>query len=208
MRHRNLVFVPSFLVIVSGCSFMGEAPVRVETGNQQSGYLSRPLQLTFSSDESVQQVAQRICDNVKAGSNAKITFVGKVPGPGPFDIADWGRYRYDCEGDTVAKPPLPAVTANPVTVATPSPRAVTANPETIGTPSPRAVTANPVPVAEASRPGQDTGANEEQGRECQRQQGAYKICLADCVLNSTSPSRVIAGECQQRCTPHIPAGCN
>jgi len=210
MRHRNAVLIPSLLVLVSGCGFMGESTVRVDTGNQQIGYLSRPLQFTFSSDESVQQVAQRICDNVKAGSYAKITFVGKVPGPGPFDLADWGRYRYDCEGPAIATPRVPTVTANPApAIAAPPAPAVTANPvPAIATPAVPVVTANQETPVPASGPSVDPEKDEQHGRDCQRQKGTYQICLGSCVLNSTSPAGVIAGECQQRCAPQMPAGCN
>jgi len=178
MFSRNTVLVLVSVVGLCGCAYMGKAEVRVETGNQPSGYLSRPLGLTASSDESIQDVAQRICDNVKAGSNAKISFVGKIPGPGPFDFSDWGRYRYDCES--------PAVVASPR-------RTVAADPP------------SPSPQAEAK---QNTHVDETRQRECVLQQGKYHICLGDCMLNSTSATQAIPGECQEHCAPKLPVGCN
>lgn len=175
MRYRNAVLIFSCVAAVSGCSFMGQTSVRVETGNQQSGYLSRPLQFTISSDESVEQVAQRICNNVKPNSIAEITFVGKEAGPDPFDIGDWGRYRYDCKSPVKATAAVPAGTANPVT---------------------------------PGAPGLDTEGDEPHRRECQRQQGRYQICLGSCTLSSTNSSAVVAAECQERCAPQMPAGCN
>jgi hypothetical protein len=106
MHYRNAAVIAAMVAMLSACSFMGQSAVRVETGNQPTGYLSRPLLLTASSDESVQQVAQRICDSVRPGTTARTAFVGKVPGPGPLDLASWGRYRYDC--DAISAGTVPA----------------------------------------------------------------------------------------------------
>jgi len=178
MFPRSSVPVVLSAVVVCGCAYMGKAEVRVETGNQQSGYLSRPLGVTASSDESIQDVAQGICDNVKPGSNAKITFVGKTPGPGPFDFADWGRYRYDCESAPVAASTQPAVAADP-----------------------------PAPKPQTDTK-QNANTDETRQRECLLQQGKYHICLGDCMINSTSALQTIASECQQHCAPKLPVGCN
>ncbi len=175
----------SLLVAASGCTTMGKAAVNVETGNQPTGYLTRPMGLTAASDESVGEVAQDICDNVKRGSTAKITFVEKVPGPGPFDLADWGRYRYDCEsGGTVA--PAPAH------------RTVAA-----GAVAPATAVA-PAPAGEPAA----TGSRETpQKRACVLQQGVYHVCLGQCMLDSSSPPETVTAECEQRCTPQNPMNC-
>lgn len=178
MQSRSAALLFFCVATISGCAFVGREQVVVETGNQPSGYLSRPMGLTLSSDESVQEVAQRICDNVKQGSTAQVSFVGKVPGPGPLDISDWGRYRYDCESGVRARPPLPAVVASPV---------------------PPAVASDSSPAMQEDDPHR---------RECQRQQGTYQICLGSCMLSSTSASGAVAAECQQRCESKLPVGCN
>jgi hypothetical protein len=152
----------------------------------------------------VQQVAQRICDNVKPGSSAVIAFVGKVPGPGPINISDWGKYRYDCTSAAPVRAPAPA----PVRVAAPA--AATAAPAAIAPPpavAPAAAPAQavvPSPVAPAMAP---TDAQEQQRRECQRKQGAYQICTGSCLASSSSASGVVEAECAQRCASQLPAGC-
>lgn len=115
---------------------------------------------------------------MKAGSNAKITFVGKIPGPGPFDFADWGRYRYDCERAPVAASTRPTVVADPPP----------ANPQ-----------------ADTK---QNVNLDETRQRECLLQQGKYHMCLGDCMINSTSETQAIASEGQQHCAPKLPVGCN
>jgi len=177
MFPRSSVLVLLSATFLCGCAYMGKAEVRVESGNQPTGYLSRPLGLTASSDESIQDVAQAICDNVKSGSNAKITFVGKTPGPGPFDFADWGRYRYDCESPSVAVSTKPAVVADPP---------------------------SPSPPTDTK---QNINVDETRQRECVLQEGKYHICLGDCMINSMSATQAIAGECQQHCAPKLPVGC-
>ena len=203
MRHGNLVFlsavgVTAVLATAGGCAFMGESAVHVETGNQTSGFLTRPLTLTTSSDESVQQVAQRICDNVKPGSTAAIAFVGKVPGPDPISIADWGKYRYDCMPAAPVRAAAPV--AAPAAVAAPVP----ASPmlPVAAAPAPA------VPPASAPSAGPLTEAQEQHRRECQRKLGTYEICRGSCLASSGSSSSVVEGECAQRCAPQAPVGCN
>jgi len=225
MFSRSTVLVLSFVAVLCGCSFVGRSEVRVETGNQTTGYLSRPMGVTLASDESVEEVAQKICDNVKAGSEAKITFVGKIPGPGPFDFSDWGRYRYECLAPAVAANPSPAVKTSSVV---PSPASepkglATTPPIAKGDPAvptpiaaskgtsseaPPIVRADPVSPIPAGAPKGNSSGDEPHKRECVFQQGKYYICLGDCMINSASPSDAVAGECQQHCAPKAPVGCN
>jgi len=186
---------------LAGCSVLGDAAVDVETGNQPVGYVSRPLSFTTSSDESVQHVAQRICSNVRPGSYASVTFVGKEPAPGPLDPTDWGRYRYECQTTIDAAPAAAsAAPAAPPAVSAPVPAPVAA-----ATPAPV-----PAPIAAAAPavPPAPAAADESHRRECQRRQGAYQVCLGSCLLNSTSPSAVVASQCEQSCAPNQPVACN
>jgi len=191
MNLRSATVLLFLSSLACGCSTLGTAEVQVETGNQPTGFLSRPMVLTTASDDSVRQVAQRICDNVKPGSEANITFVGKVPGPGPINVADWGRYRYDCE--EVLRPARHAPAPATATVPT-APRAAPA----IASPS---TSANP-----AATSGSDVA--EQHRRDCQRQQGSYQICLGSCLLGSGSPAGAVEAECGQRCASLAPVGCN
>jgi hypothetical protein len=201
MRHRNPVLLCTVVAVLCGCSFLGDSAVHIETGNQTSGFLTRPLTLTASSDESVQDVAQRICDGVMPGSVASIAFVGKVPGPGPVSISDWGKYRYDCQ------PFVPAGSMPPV-------NARAAPPATAGTAGVAPVVPAAAPGAAASMPAPQAGAailtdsQEQHRRECQRKQGAYQVCVGSCLASSSSPSGVVETECAQRCTAQAPVGCN
>jgi hypothetical protein len=199
MRQGNLAFLSAVgltavLVTAGGCAFMGESAVHVETGNQTSGFLTRPLTLTSSSDESVQQVAQRICDNVKPGSIAAIAFVGKVPGPDPISFADWGKYRYDCTSAAPVRAAAPVAAPAAVAAPVPAPSMLPA------------ATAPAVPPASSAAP--LTDAQEQHRRECQRKLGTYEICLGSCLASSGSSSSVVEGECAQRCAPQSPVGCN
>jgi hypothetical protein len=196
MHHRNLVLLFAAVLVLGACSTVGETEVRVETGNQTSGFLTRPLILTASSDESVQEVAQRICDNVKTGSTARIAFVGKVPGPGPIHIADWGKYSYTCGPVPVAATPATAVVPPAVPAAAPAGAATAAVPA----PQPAATTPSGTAVL--------TEAQEQHRRECQRKQGAYQICVGSCLASSSSASGVVESECAQRCAAQFPSGCN
>lgn len=175
--------------LLSACTALGRTEVRVESGNQTAGYLSRPLSLTASSDESVQQVAQGICDNVRPGSSAHIVFVGKVPGPGPVDLAAWGRYRYDCELASAAAKLLPGQS-------TPPPSTFTVAGAGAAAPA-----AAKIPLAIADQ-------TDKHRRECLLQRGSYHICLGNCILNSTSAVESVVAECQQRCITGTSADCN
>lgn len=168
----------ALVAAVSACSFVGETQVRVESGNQTTGYLSRPLTLTPSSDASVDAVAQRTCNGVKPGSVAEVTFVGKVPAPDPISLGDWGRYQYTCVSSVPARP---AAAAAPAALPAPPP---------------------PAPAAPL------TDAQEQRRRECLRQQGNYQICMGTCLASSASPSILVEAECTQRCAPKAPTACN
>ncbi len=198
MRLCNAAALVTAIAALGGCSVAGENAVHLESGNQPSGYLTRPMMLTFSSDESVQAVAERICDGVRPGSSAKITFIGKVPGPDPVNIGDWGKYRYDCEGAPVPAAARPAanVAASPA-IAAP----VAAAPAAPG------AAAAAMPVAAAAASGHsplDAG----QQRACLKQLGTYDICLGGCLVGSSSPVAQIESECQRQCVAQLPAGCN
>jgi len=210
MRQCHAVWVLSLIAAAAGCSTTGKMAVHVETGNQSSGYLSRPLVLTTSSDESVQLVAQAICDNVKPGSDARITFVGKVPDPDPLSVGQRGRYRYDCQAPvrvmTQPAPVMPgAAVAAATTTAAPAVPAAAA-PLAPAPPLAPAAAAPPGAAATALAPG-TADATEEYRRQCLRQQGAYQICLGSCALGSTSPAARVEEECRQRCLSLQPAGC-
>jgi len=193
MRQGSLVLLSAVGAIVlaatlGGCAFVGESEVRVESGNQPSGTLSRPMTITASSDEAVEKVAQRICDSVRPGSTAAVTFVGKIAGPGPIDVSDWGRYHYDCSAPVAPAARSPA----PPPLAPPAPAVpVAATPA----PAPRPA----VPLSEAQ---------EQHRRECQRKQGTYQICVGSCLASSSSASGVVEAECAQRCAAQSPVGCD
>lgn len=193
MRHRLPALIPCLLVALGGCSFVGESAVHVETGNQTTGFLTRPITLTTSSDQSVQEVAQRVCDGVKPGSVAAITFVGKVPGPGPINISDWGKYRYDCQPFVAAGARAPVSAGVPASAPAAAP--ASAAPATAAPAAPAGVSAL-------------TEAQEQHRRECQRKQGAYQVCVGSCLASSSSASGVVEGECAQRCAAQAPNGCN
>jgi hypothetical protein len=176
--------------------FVGTAEVHVETGNQTTGYLSRPLMLAASSDESIRLVAQGICDNLKAGSNAKIAFVGKVPNPGPAG-PDWGRYRYDCESTVAPMPPahVAVVAAGaPASTAPASVPSATAPPTAPATAAPAAAAPSAV-------------GDEQHFRPCVLLRRAHHRCLGNCMIDSTSPPQAVAAECRQRCASKEPVGC-
>jgi len=159
MRGRSPLLV--LVLAAGGCTTLGTAEVRVETGNQSTGTLIRPLLFTASSDDSIQRVAQDICDNVKRGSTAAITFLGKVPSPEPISLADWGRYRYECVGATApARPATPAAApraAAPTALSAPAasataaksaaPAASVASNPSAAPESPAALAAPPAPMA-------------------------------------------------------------
>jgi hypothetical protein len=188
MRLRDAVLLFACVAIAAGCSFLGQSEVHLESGNQPSGFLTRPMTITTSSDASVQEVAQRICDGVKPGSLAQIAFVGKVPGPGPIEISEWGKYRYDCQA--VAQPRAAAAAAAAPPPAIPAP------------PAPPAFVPAPPPALPLS------DAQEQHRRECQRKRGTYQVCEGSCLASSSSSSLVVEAECAQRCAPQLPQGCN
>jgi len=194
MRVRNAIFLCLVAVAVCACASVGTAEVRVESGNQPTGFISRPLLLTTSSEESVRLVAQDICDNIKPGSDADITFVGKIPSPNPVSLGDWGRYRYECHD---APPPVRRTYARPATVA-PMP----ASPATAA--AAPAVPKSAVPAGGAAI-GLDT--DEAHRRECQRQQGSLQICMGSCLLGASGSSANVDAECRQRCASLNPVGC-
>jgi hypothetical protein len=204
MRVRNSVLVFALALGATGlpaCSVVGDAGVKVETGNQPVGYLSRPMTITLSSDEAVQRVAQRICDNVRPGSYASVTFVGKEPSSGMLDLSDTGRYRYECQTDFKAA--AAAGSGSTAAAAAPAPAAPAAAPPAMAPVA--APAAPPSPVApEAAAP----VADEAHRRDCQRRQGAYQVCVGSCLLNSTSPAALVAAECQKSCAPSLPVACN
>jgi hypothetical protein len=204
MPLRQTALVLLGVAGLAGCSVLGDAAVNVETGNQPVGYVSRPLSFTTSSDESVQHVAQRICDNVRPGSYASVTFAGKEPAPGPLDPTDWGRYRYECQTTINAAPATASAAPAPAPAAPPAVPAPVPAPAAAVTPAPV-----PAPIAAAAAvPLAPAAADESHRRECQRRQGAYQVCLGSCLLNSTSPSAVVASQCEQSCAPNQPVACN
>jgi hypothetical protein len=193
----------SFALLAGACTTLGTVEVRVETGNQPSGYLSRPTALTISSDESVREVAQRICDNVKAGSIAQVAFVGKEPSPEPISIADWNRYRYDCVAAAApAKSAVartsPAPAAGPASV--PAATAVAAT-------SLAAPPAPAVGAASAAAPDPEPVPALKAGRECLLQAGNYHLCMANCMLNATGSSETVPGLCEAQCAPKVTPDC-
>jgi hypothetical protein len=182
----------------SGCASLGTADVHVETGNQPSGFLTRPLTLTVSTDESIQKVAQGICDNVKRGSSAEVTFVGKVPSPDPISLGDWGRYRYDCRAPlAMAKAAPPVAAPAPLPTAAP----VKADAPVTADAAPASVAA---PAAAAPAQGE---ASVRHGRDCLLQQGRYHVCVGNCLLSATSVGDAVAASCEQGCAPGLPAAC-
>jgi hypothetical protein len=191
MRFREALIPIACMALAGGCSFVGDYEVHLESGNQPSGFLTRPMTLTASSDASVQDVAQRICSNVRPGSVAQVVFVGKVPGPGPIDLSDWGKYRYDCQAAAV-----PAL----VPSAAVAPSAPVAPPAAM--PAPTLAAPLPPPVLPL------TDAQEQHRRECQRKQGSYQVCVGSCLASSSSSSLVVESECAQRCAAQLPGGCN
>ena len=197
MGLRHVLALSACLGIIAGCSLVGVSEVRVESGNQPSGYLTRPLTITASSDASVQEVAQRICTNVRPGSVAQVVFVGKVPGPGPIDISDWGKYHYDCQA--VAATPAPIVAR---AVVAPAPAVAPAAASDSSAVAPPVARPAPVPALPL------TDAQEQHRRECQRKQGTYQVCVGSCLASSSSSSLVVEAECAQRCAPQLPDGCN
>ncbi len=198
MLRKGAALLLSLVAAVSACSFTGKAEVRRESGNQRTGYLSRPMQLTTSSDESIEQVAQGICDNVYPDSTAKITFIGKVPGPGPIDLADWGRYRYDCEREI--KAPAAAAPRGQAAIAAPPVVPAAAPVRAAGVSAKVEGPAVPVPVA---------AGDEAQRRECLRVKGLYQICLGSCLLGASGAVANAESECLGQCAAKAPAGgCN
>ncbi len=194
MRFRTapaLFAALSLLLLAAGCGSLGKYAVRVETGNQASGLLSRPLSLTTSSDESVQEVAQGICNNVKRGSVAQVSFVGKVPSPDPLDFSDWGRYHYDC-----------VATAAPAARGTGAPAATAAD----ASRHPVAVPAVAARDPQAAAPAEPAGDMAQQ-RACLRERGSYHVCLGNCMITSTSAPAAVPGECAQRCAPQGYSAC-
>ncbi len=194
MRVRNAILLCSVVVAICACASVGTAEVRVESGNQPSGFITRPLLLTTSSEESVRLVAQGICDNIKPGSDADITFVGKIPSPSPVSLGDWGRYRYDCHD---APPPVRRSYARPASaVPVPAlPASAAAAPAAPNTAIPAGGTATGLDADEAHR------------RQCQRQQGSLQICMGSCLLGTSGSSANVDAECRQRCASLNPVGC-
>ena len=187
------------LTAVAGCTTLGKTEVHVETGNQSSGYLSRPMTLTASSDEAIQEVAQGICDNVKAGSDAKVGFVGKIPNPNPVGLGDWGRYHFDCVAQAPAAPKAAAARPSPM-----APAAALAPPAPPAPPP----SAPPAPQAPATASAPAASADPAHLRACLQQQGLYHVCLGNCLLNPGSSLETLAAQCQQQCAPKFTPSCN
>lgn len=211
MRLCNAIALLAGIAVLGGCSVAGESAVHLESGNQATGYLTRPLMLTLSSDESVQNVAQRICDGVRPGADAKITFIGKVPGPDPVNIGDWGKYRYDCIGGVSSAKPAPGAAAAP-TAAAPASGAIASAPVTAPAAAASAAAAPmaAVPAAPATAAAASGAAllSAEQQRACLKQMGTYDICLGGCLVGSASPVAQIKSECERQCVAQLPTGCN
>jgi len=191
MLQRVLSVV--LVAAVAACTTLGKTEVRVETGNQPSGYLSRPMMLTTSSDEAIQEVAQGICDNVRTGSDAQVSFVGKIPNPNPLGVGDWGRYHFDCVAPAAPARPAPARSTSaalPVAATSAVPPA-----------APNAgVAAAPIHLP--------ANADPAHLRQCLQQQGLYHVCLGNCLLDPAAASETLAAQCQQQCAPKLTAACN
>jgi hypothetical protein len=206
LAAAGLECIVSCTLALGGCSFLGDAAVHVEGGNQTSGYLSRPTGLTVSSDDSVQQVAQRTCDGVRPGSYANVVYVGKEPSTSLFDLGDRSRYHYDCEAPDVAAKRAAAPAAIPVAAAAPAPVA-SAAPVLPAPAAPAAASPAPVGVAASAGTGGAVTGDEVHGRECLRQQGAYEVCVGSCLISSSSPAATVEAECRSSCAARMPVGC-
>ena len=185
---------------VAACTTLGKTEVRVETGNQPSGYLSRPMTLTTSSDEAIQEVAQGICDNVRTGSDAQVSFVGKIPNPNPLGVGDWGRYHFDCIAPAAPAARATAARANPALPLTAPAVSMAAAPA-----APPAATSAGVAAGSIRMP---ASADPAHLRQCLQQQGLYHVCLGNCLLDPAAVPGTLAAPCQQQCAPKLTAACN
>lgn len=223
MTMRRIA-LPALLAIVSaGCTMISTSGVRVESGNQSSGFLSRPMSLTLTSDEAVRDVAQRLCDGIRPGSDAHVEFVGKIPSPEPLSVGDWGRYRYDCVGGTspakagatpastaaaAAAPAMPSTNPGPIAPSAPAASAPSASsgatsPAT-GTgaaPAPATGTFHvtiPVPPPPSAAPtsaaqGAAGTTGDAAAMACLRHEGTYHLCMANCLLAGVNGSSLPDG---------------